>query len=112
VGTRILTTVRALLLSKYGEAVELATVPVPEPAAGEVLVRVRAAGLNPVDVGLIPVDVGLIPEPLPFVTGFTLPGVPGWDVAGTVVALGPGTEGLPRTARACATRPGSSLPGN
>ena len=47
----------------------------------------RAAGLNPV-------DTGFIRQPLPFVTGFTLPGVPGWDVAGTVDALGPETEGF------------------
>jgi NADPH:quinone reductase-like Zn-dependent oxidoreductase len=78
-------TMRALQLINYGKAVEVGTVPVPRPDAGEVLVRVRAAGLNPV-------DTGFAHRPLPFVTGFTLPGVPGWDVAGTVVMLGPGVS--------------------
>jgi NADPH:quinone reductase-like Zn-dependent oxidoreductase len=84
-----MTGMRALRFGQHGgpEVLEVATIDVPRPAAGEVLVRVRAAGLNPV-------DTGFIRQPLPFVTGFTLPGVPGWDVAGTVVALGPETEGF------------------
>ena len=44
----------------------------PVPQAGEVLVRVRAAGVNPVDWG----------ERLPYILG--------WDLAGDVVALGAG----------------------
>ena len=82
-----MTGMRALRFSRHGgpEVLEVATIDVPEPAAGEVLVRVRAAGLNPV-------DTGFIRQPLPFVTGFTLPGVPGWDVAGTVVSCGPESE--------------------
>jgi NADPH:quinone reductase len=45
-----MTGMRALRFSRYGgpEVLEVATIEVPEPAAGEVLVRVRAAGLNPV----------------------------------------------------------------
>jgi NADPH:quinone reductase-like Zn-dependent oxidoreductase len=84
-----MTSMRALRFGSHGgpEVLEVATVEVPSPAEGEVLVRVWAAGLNPV-------DTGFIRHPLPFVTGFTLPGVPGWDVAGTVVSTGPGTEGF------------------
>lgn len=57
--------------------------PNPEPAAGEVLVRVSAAGVNPVDVA---VRTGAFP----------LLGVPpfavGWDISGTVEALGAGVN--------------------
>jgi NADPH:quinone reductase-like Zn-dependent oxidoreductase len=85
--TELPDTMRALRFGKYGgpEVLEVATVPIPRPAAGEVLVHVRAAGLNPV-------DTGFIRGPLPFVSGFTLPVVPGWDVAGTVVMRGEGAE--------------------
>ncbi|MEU9085167.1 NADP-dependent oxidoreductase [Streptomyces sp. NPDC048357] len=41
----------AVVVNEFGgpERVELAEVPVPLPAAGQVRIRVRAAGLNPVD---------------------------------------------------------------
>ena len=42
---------RALVLSRYGgpEYTALTDVPQPSPRVGELLVRVQAAGLNPVD---------------------------------------------------------------
>ncbi|GHF18976.1 NADP-dependent oxidoreductase [Pseudolysinimonas yzui] len=52
-----------------------------EPGAGEVAVRVRAAGLNPVDAKL---RSGFIPSDAPF------PRRIGSDLAGTVEAVGPG----------------------
>lgn len=58
----------------------------PEPAAGEVLVRVRAAGVNPV-------DWGARSYPMPSTTGAAearLPYILGWDLSGDVVALGAG----------------------
>jgi NADPH:quinone reductase-like Zn-dependent oxidoreductase len=87
--TRLPGTMRALRFRRHGgpQVLELAEIPVPRPAAGEVLVRVHAAGLNPV-------DAGLVAEPVPFVEGFALPAVPGWDVAGTVVMRGPDSDGL------------------
>ena len=54
------------------------TRPVPKPGAGEVLVRVRAAGVNPVDWKVAGQRVGLIP---------------GTDVAGTIEAVGEGVTG-------------------
>ncbi len=58
----------------------------PEPQAGEVLVRVRAAGVNPVDYvsrqRAIPITTGA--------AGVSLPYILGWDISGEVVALGAG----------------------
>src|SRR5580658_5439735 len=58
--------------------------PDPEPGAGEVLVRVRAAGLNGADMmqrrGLYPAPPGSPQD------------IPGMELAGEVAALGPGVE--------------------
>jgi NADPH:quinone reductase len=58
--------------------------PDPEPGAGEILVRVRAAGLNGADMmqrkGLYPAPPGWPPD------------IPGLELAGEVVARGPGAE--------------------
>ncbi len=80
---------RALRFNQHGgpDVLSIADVPIPRPGPGEVLVRVRAAGVNPV-------DVGLLAFPLPFVGDLRLPATPGWDVAGTVTEAGPGTTGL------------------
>ncbi|WP_336659788.1 NADP-dependent oxidoreductase [Leucobacter sp. USHLN153] len=68
--------------SELGEADVLTPVsrPVPEPRANEVLVRVRAAGVNPTDWKHRRTG-GFLADP-PFVLG--------WDVSGEVVALGVG----------------------
>ncbi|CAI5502810.1 unnamed protein product [Closterium sp. Naga37s-1] len=58
------------------------SVPVPVPSKGEVLVRVRAASINPGDWKL---QSGLIPF-LPC----RFPATAGFDLAGNVVAVGPG----------------------
>lgn len=55
------------------------TRPVPQPGAGEVLIRVRAAGVNPVDWKIAQRRVGM---------------VPGVDVAGTIDSLGEGVSGF------------------
>ncbi len=67
-------------------------VPVPRPGPGEVLIRVRAAGICLSDVHLIEGSL----SPL-FLDGpeVTL----GHEVAGTVAALGPGVEGWAQDAR-------------
>jgi NADPH:quinone reductase-like Zn-dependent oxidoreductase len=58
-------------------------VPVPTPSADELLVRVRAAGVNPGDWRLREGSYGTVP-----------PAVLGREVAGTVVAVGPGVDGF------------------
>ncbi|MEW2263391.1 NADP-dependent oxidoreductase [Streptomyces sp. NPDC047853] len=74
---------RAVVVEQWGGPQELSEREIerPEPGLGEVLVRVRAAGVNPVDwktraTGSL-IEWG------------TLPAV-GWDVSGTVEAVGPG----------------------
>ncbi len=57
--------------------------PTPEPGLGEVLVKVEAAGVNRPDV--LQRKGGYPPPP-------GAPDIPGLEVAGTVVALGPGAE--------------------
>ncbi len=83
------------------EVLEVVDVPQPEPAPTEVLVRVGAAGVNPVD-WKVRARGGFLGEP-PFTVG--------WDVAGTVEALGPGVTrfavgdrvfGMPRFPRQAA----------
>jgi NADPH:quinone reductase-like Zn-dependent oxidoreductase len=85
--TQLPSTTRALRFGRHGapDVLEVAEIPVPRPGPGEVLLRVHAASVNPVDVGIVAI-------PLPFVTDLQLPAVPGWDVAGTVVMRGQGTD--------------------
>ncbi|GAB3477769.1 NADP-dependent oxidoreductase [Nocardiopsis coralliicola] len=72
-----------MAMQQYGTADELAEVELDDPkvAPGEVLVRVKAAGVNPADWKLAAGGLDPIME-----TGFPL--VPGWDVAGVVEAVG------------------------
>jgi NADPH2:quinone reductase len=62
---------------RYGD------LPRPQPKPGEILVRVKAAALNPIDVYIRAGTVAM-PLPRPFITGT--------DVAGTVEAAGPGIQ--------------------
>ena len=55
----------------------------PEPQAGELLVQVQAAGINRV-------DSTARQSPQPGLTAGHLPYILGWDIAGSVVALGEG----------------------
>ena len=77
---------RALTTPEFGgpEAMVLSEVPDPEPRAGEVLVRVAAAGVNRADV--LQRQGHYAPPP-----GES--DVPGLEVSGTIEALGDGVEG-------------------
>lgn len=73
-------TMRAAVVEGFGgpERVEVVRVPVPRPGAGQVLVRVRAAGLNPVDGAVRAGVFGGEGQRLGL----------GWDVAGEVAERG------------------------
>jgi NADPH2:quinone reductase len=76
---------KAIQIRAYGgpEALELAELPVPKPAAGEIVVRLEAIGVNFIDVYH---RTGLYKVSLPYVMG--------QEGAGTVEALGEGVSGL------------------
>ena len=76
---------RAFVLAGYGgpERTALADVPKPSPRAGELLVRVRAAGLNPVDFKTRAGKLRVI-------RNYPLPIVMGNELSGVVASVGPG----------------------
>ena len=78
---------KAILVREFGgpEVLKLEEVPTPRPAAGQVLVRIRAAGVNPYDTYMRN-GVYAIKPPLPY--------TPGSDGAGTVEAVGEGVNKL------------------
>lgn len=85
------TTMRSAFHERYGapeEVVTVRTVPTPQPAAGEVLVRVRAASVNALDWHYV---TGLPMFARPSL-GLRRPHrqVPGADASGEVVAVGDG----------------------
>lgn len=76
---------KAAFISRTGEPDVIQYGDLPEPQAGphDVLVRVEAAALNPIDTYI---RSGAIPQPLQF------PYIPGCDLAGTVEACGKGVS--------------------
>ena len=80
---------KAIVVHQYGgpEVLKFEEYPDPVPGPGEVLVRVAATSVNPIDYKR---RAGLTKDfyPLHF------PGLIGVDIAGTVVKIGPGVEGF------------------
>ena len=77
-------TMKAAAIDGYGgrERLEIREVPRPKPGVGQILIRVRAAGVNPVDWKLRRGGYRLVmPARFPLVLGF--------DAAGVVEAVGP-----------------------
>lgn len=75
-------TMQALILKRYGaDGLHIADVPRPTIGPDEILVRVHAAGINPID-NMIP--KGMFKP----ILKFDLPAVMGSDLAGTVVEVG------------------------
>ena len=70
------------------EVLRLAERPDPQAGPGQVVVRVRAANVNPTDLS---VRDGSVVHRMPDVTP---PVVPGWDVAGEIAEVGEGVSGL------------------
>jgi NADPH:quinone reductase-like Zn-dependent oxidoreductase len=82
-------TMKAVCIYAFGgpEVLKYESVPRPHPGPGEVLVRVHAAGVNPVDWKI---REGHLQEML----HHTLPLILGWDVSGVVEGLGAGLTRL------------------
>jgi len=80
---------KAIVLHEYGgpEVLKYEDYPDPAPGPGEVLVRVAAASVNPIDYKR---RAGLTKNFYPM----TFPGLIGVDMSGTVAKLGPGVEGF------------------
>jgi NADPH:quinone reductase len=74
---------KAVRVHQFGgpEVLKLEEIPTPKPDAGQVLVRVRAVGVNPYDTYMRAGTYAIKPQ---------LPYTPGSDAAGTVEATGPG----------------------
>src|SRR5438876_5791931 len=77
---------RAIVYERFGgpEVLELRDWPTPEPASGQLLVAVRAAGINPVDAQNRADGAWASIEP---------PVIPGYDFSGVVEAVGAGADG-------------------
>jgi NADPH:quinone reductase-like Zn-dependent oxidoreductase len=80
---------KAIVVHQYGgpEVLKFEEYPDPVPGAGEVLVRVAATSVNPIDYKR---RAGFTKDFYPI----NFPGLIGVDIAGTVVAVGAGVEGF------------------
>jgi len=80
---------KAIVVHQYGgpEVLKFEDYPDPVPGPGEVLVRVAAASVNPIDYKR---RAGLTKDFYPM----KFPGLIGVDMAGTAVKIGPGVEGF------------------
>src|SRR5215470_885951 len=76
---------KAILVRQFGgpEVLKLEEVPTPNPVAGQVLVRIHAAGVNPYDTYMRSGTYAQKP-PLPY--------TPGSDGAGVIEAIGEGVK--------------------
>src|SRR5580698_2412848 len=92
-------TMKAVRIHQYGgpEVLQYEDAPCPKPGNGEVLIRVYAAGVNPVDWKI---RQGLSRQML----HYSLPMILGWDVSGVVEAVGAGATRL-KTGDAVYSRP-------
>jgi NADPH:quinone reductase-like Zn-dependent oxidoreductase len=81
---------RAVVFDTFGDpdVLHVAEVDVPEPGPGQIRIKVRAVGVNPVDAAIRSGTMqSVFPTPLPAILGI--------DVAGIVDAVGSGVDDLP-----------------
>jgi NADPH:quinone reductase-like Zn-dependent oxidoreductase len=92
---------KAIRIHNYGgpEQLRYEDSPSREPSAGQVLIRVHAASVNPIDFKLAS---GVFKERMPL----KFPWVPGGDFAGLVEVVGPGVTGLQRGEAVFGNSPG------
>jgi NADPH2:quinone reductase len=95
---------KAIRVHAFGgpEVLKLEDIADPKPGAGDVVVRVRAAGVNPVDVYL---HSGTYPRKPP------LPYTPGLDGAGDVESAGADVKGFAKGDRVYIAGPGNTVAG-
>src|SRR4051794_26492757 len=74
---------KAAVVTSFDHPLEIQEVPVPEPAAGQVLVRMEASGLCHTDIHAAHGDWPVKP---------TLPFIPGHEGVGVIVKVGPGVD--------------------
>jgi NADPH2:quinone reductase len=74
---------KAIIVRQFGgpEVLQLAEIPTPAPESGQVLVKIKGAGVNPADTYMRTGTYAVKP-PLPY--------TPGGDGAGTIESIGPG----------------------
>lgn len=77
---------QAIRVAAANGPLEIIELPLPQPAHGQVLVRIRASGVNPLDTKIRAGAAAHARQPLPAVLGL--------DLAGVVEAVAPGAEGL------------------
>ena len=81
---------RAIFVNRFGgpDALNVVEIPTPEPGPGQLRIKVAAAAINPVDLATRAGHLGqAVPDD-------RLPVGIGWDVAGTVDAVGTGVDGF------------------
>src|SRR5678816_1250205 len=76
---------KAAVVQRFREPLVVQEIPVPSPAAGEVLVKIRSSGVCHTDLHAADGDWPVKPA---------LPFVPGHEGAGVVAAVGPGVKSL------------------
>lgn len=79
---------RAAVLETFGGPLRITDVARPEPLPGQVLVRIAASAVNPLDLKIHAGEAAHARHPLPAILGI--------DMAGTVEAAGPGVTGFRR----------------
>jgi propanol-preferring alcohol dehydrogenase len=75
---------RAMVLHEVGRPLQAETRPDPQPAPGEVRIRVRACGVCRTDLHVVDGELPRVCESV----------IPGHEIVGVVEALGPGVTGL------------------
>jgi len=75
-------TMQAAVLDSHGVAFRVAPVPRPDPQPGQVLVRIEASAVNPLDIKIRAGQAAHARQPLPAILGI--------DLAGVVEAVGSG----------------------
>jgi NADPH:quinone reductase-like Zn-dependent oxidoreductase len=79
----------AIVMTGYGppDVLKWAAIPQTEPGAGQIRIKVRAAGVSPTDLAL---RAGYLRDSIPLPPDVVL----GFEAAGTVDAVGPGVTGV------------------